>query len=348
MRASIFAVLTVLCLSLAARSSKADSFFHLPCDPDGGLSVGGGLFKGHTRSSGVGNIGLDRIMIGMPRLELTLFENCGHGARDRPEVNRWWLGRVNVFGSIVPEEARLRLRNHPEVLYVLDENGERILDENGDPLTKTEDTLLVADVQDLHATTYAVGARASLVDARHFHVEAFYERTGTFGWREAETLAVTAYVNGANFEATSLVRTFADVMYRFTSDTYGLTIGVPINKPNTASRLRVTPFLTLGRLRLKADVEARIDPKIVSILGAFGADTETITRRRTVEKSSWSGNAGARLDVNDNLSFETSFTYGRTEHTSLYKATLSATIRFSLPSLRDVGRSSLAPLPALN
>lgn len=324
MRKLLFVVFLALSLISVARPVRADSFFHLPCDPDAGLSISGGVFRGRTHASGVGNITFQRLMIGMPRLELTILENCGRNDLDRPRVTRWWLGRVNVFGSLVPEQAHLTLDNR---------KGS----------TGNKNTLAQASIDGGLSYSYNLGARASLVDATHFHVEAYYEQTGTFGWNEAEPESVIAKVNGFELDVTSLVQEHARVVYRFTSRSYGLTIGVPINKSNTTSRRRVTPFVTFGRMQIEADVEARVNPDFVSTLRTLGVDPDDVAKRRGVSKSSWSGNGGARLDLNRNLSFEASLAYGKTESTAIYVGMLTMTLRFGLPSLRDLGRTTLPP-----
>ena len=328
MRKLLFVVFLALSLISVARPVRADSFFHLPCDPDAGLSIGGGIFRGRTHASGVGDITFERLMLGMPRLELTILENCGRNDLDRPKVTRWWLGRVNVFGSIVPEMAHLSLDNKRSYE------------------TASKNTLAKASIDGGLSYSYNFGARASLVDATHFHVEAYYEQTGTFGWNEAKAESVIARVNGFELDVTSLVQEHAHVVYRFTSRSYGLTIGVPINKSNTTSRRRVTPFVTFGRMQIEADVEARVNPDFTSTLRTLGVDPDDVAKRRGVSKSSWSGNGGARLDLNRNLSFEASLAYGKTESTAIYVGMLTMTMRFGLPSLKDLGKTGL-PLSTL-
>ncbi len=330
MRTPLFAILVALRFLFASGEAQADSFFHLPCDPDAGFSFGGGVFKGHTRTTGIGNVSFERIILGAPRLELTLFENCGRNDDHRPRVTRWWLGRLNIFGALVSERVQLSLRNPVA----------------GVPrATSSGDTLTQADIERDRSLSYGFGARMSLIDASHFHVEAYYEQTGTFGWQDADTKTVIAYVNGSDIDVTSLVETFASVAYRFTTRSYGLTIGVPL-KPNTRPRLRVTPFVTFGRMQLAADVIARFDPDFAELLNALGIDAADVATPRSVRKSSWSANGGARFDVNDHLSFEASLAYGQTPSTTIYVGMLTMTVRFRTPKLRDLGRATI-PLGGL-
>jgi hypothetical protein len=207
-----------------------------------------------------------------------------------------------------------------------------LVDENGEPVTMTENTLTEAALDGGDAYTYSLGARVSLVDASHFHVEAFIEHLTTRGWKEAETLKAVANVNDTSLDVTGLVAEHADVVYRYGMTTYGLTIGVPLRR-NTKPNQRLTPYLTVGRMNFSADVEARIHPDFRGTIEALGVDPEDISRRRSVQKSSWSGLAGTRWDVNRNWSLEGSFSYAKTNNTTIKVIMLVTTIRFDLSSL---------------
>ena len=336
MRTPLFVVLVALSLMLCARTVRADTF-HLPCDPTAAISVGGGVFKGKTSSDGVGDITFDRWMIGMPRLELTLLENCGRDSEDHPTVTRWWLGRLNVFGSVIPEQNSLTLRNTPKIIPAVDGDGNPIKDANGNPVTTTENTLVEAHLDGGNSRSYTLGGRVSLLDATHFHVESYVEYTSTFGWNASDAGTVVAHVNGNDVDVTHWVDEFADVVYRYKMLSYGVTIGVPLRR-NTLPNWRFTPFATIGRMHFTADVEARVDHGFLGTLEALGVDAETITRRRSVTKKSWSGLGGVRADIRRNLSIEGSFSYGETEKTTIQVYMIMATWRFDLGNFWELDR----------
>ncbi|WKZ28566.1 MAG: hypothetical protein QY323_03425 [Patescibacteria group bacterium] len=340
MRTLLSVVFVALSLMLCARTVRADTF-HLPCDPTAAISVGGGFFKGKTTADGVGDITFDRWMIGMPRLELTLLENCGRDSEDHPTVTRWWLGRLNVFGSIIPEQNSLTLRNTPKTIVVTDENGEPLLDTLGNPVTTTENTLVEAGLNGGTSYSYTLGARASLLDATHFHVESYVEYTSTFGWNGSDAGTVIAHVNGNDIDVSPWIDEFADVMYRYKMLSYGVTIGVPLRR-NTLPNWRFTPFATAGRTHFSADVEARVDRTLLTTLEAFGVEPETITRRRSVTKKSWSGLGGVRADIRRNFSIEGSFSYGETEKTTIKVFMIMTTVRFDIGNLWEMSRHPIA------
>ncbi len=338
MRTPLFAVIVALSLMLCTRTVRADTF-HLPCDPSAAISAGGGWFKGNTSADSVGDISFERWMIGMPRLELTLFDNCV-GDTDEPRVTRRWFGRINIFGAAAREQTSLSLVNKPGMVVVKDEDGNPVRDADGNILMTTEDTLTEADLDGGSAYTYTAGARVSVMDAAHFHVEAFVEHMRMFGWKEGEALRVMANVNDTSLDVTGLVGEHADVMYRYSMTNYGLTLGVPLRK-NTIPNWRFTPYLTIGRTHISADVEARIHPDFVGTVEAFGVDPSYISKRRSVRKSSWSGLGGVRADVRRNFSFEGSFSYGKTAKTTITVVMITATLRFDLSSLRALGKDSI-------
>ena len=325
MRTSLLLVLIALRFLFEPGTARSDTLFHLPCDPEGGVSIGNGIFRGRTRTTSVGDIEFERVIIGATRLELTVFENCGPNGEDRPTVTRWWLGRLNVFGSIATEQAELSLRN-PSLGAARGTPG--------------ENALLKADLDGGTSLSYGLGARASLLDATHFHVEAYYEQTGTIGWQGTKIETLVARVRGVDLDITELVNALAAAEYRFQTRAYGVTIGVPMKAPGSP-KLRLTPFLTLGRMSISADIAARMEPSFVDVLGAFGADAESIARPRSVRKTSWSANGGARLDVNEHLSFEASVAYGKTPSSRVYIGMLTMTVRFRTPTLLDLGRARI-------
>lgn len=347
MRTLLFVVFVALSLTLVSRTAQADNTLHLPCDPTGAVSIGGGYFRGKTTSDSLGEITFDRRMVATPRLELTLFENCGRNDEDKPKVTRRWLGRLNVFGTLIPEWDTLKMDKTPRQVPKLDEDGRPILDDNDDPVMTTENTLVEADIEDKRAIAYSVGARLSLVDAKHFHVEAFVEHTSTIGWNRAEIGNVVAHVNGADLNVSEWIKNDAEVYYRYDYTTMGVTIAVPI-RPTTLppslksfKDLRFTPSLTAGGIFFSADVEARISPNLAETLVALNVDPKIVTARRGVEKSSLWVLGGLRADANKHVSAELSVSYGKTESTTILIGLLTLTARFDL-GLEELGKNPMS------
>ena len=331
------AVLLTFALSIAAWEAEARADrIQLPCDADMSVAVGTGIFTGHTDTESYGDIGFQRIQPTYLHFELSPFNNCEtYSAQDDPKaerlsphnrVTRWWLGRLNLYGSITPETTDLSFRNTPGPL--LDKDGNPVLDGNGNP--RTENTLTKADLEAGANFSWGAGARLSLFDGSHIHVEAFAEAAGTFGWNGARADTVVAHALELDLYVTKLVQSEASIRYRWSMQNVGVTIGVPIS-PNTLSKNRLTPFVSAGYTRFSADVDLSLSKSISDELTALGVDVAKVTERRTLAKGSITGRVGARLDFNDRFSLETSAMFAKTDYTTVYWFTGSATLRFDFP-----------------
>ena len=339
---NISALLTfALVASILEGKAKADHI-QLPCDADMSASVGTGIFTGHTDTSNFGNISFERIQPTYLHLEATLFSNCesyqppddgdastpGKVQRLSPHdrVTRHWLGRLNLYGSVTPETTSLGFSYTPKTLT--DDMGNPILDANGNP--KTENTLTKADLEAGTNFSWTAGARLSLFDGAYFHLDAFGEAAGSFGWNPARADTVIAHALELDIDVTNVVKDNATLRYRWNMENVGLTIGFPL-RPAAVSKNRLTPFASVAYTWLKADVDVALTDSITHDLVALGVDPALITKRRTISKGSITGILGARLDFNDRWSLETSAMFAKTDQTTVYWFTGSAVLRFDFP-----------------
>lgn len=325
------------CIIGMAAEARADRV-HLPCDADLGGSIGTGMFNGRTRNSEYGDIEFSRIQPTFLRLEGTLFENCMADDEDRPRVTRRWFGRLNVYGSITPEFSTLGFENKPKQkvdgdgnpVWQTDGDGNPILDGDGNMVPATQNTLLKADLETDTDFSWGAGARLSIYDHPHFHLETFAEYTGTFGWNPAKANTVVAHALELDLDVTNLVREHADLRYRWGMTNVGVTVAVPL-RPNTIDRNRVTPFVSFGRLWFKAQVDLDLDEEVSRDLENLGVNVDSVTERRTVEKSSWLAIIGARLDFNRTFSLEAGAAFWKSDSTAVGWFAGSATFRFDYP-----------------
>ncbi|HTK59932.1 MAG TPA: autotransporter outer membrane beta-barrel domain-containing protein [Candidatus Baltobacteraceae bacterium] len=333
--AAFFAFAFIILSGAAARADR----IHMPCDRPVAASVGTGIFTGNSDTDDFGDIEFMRIQPTFLRLELTLFSNCEArtdmdadlkpvGTHDR--VTRWWLGSLSFYGSFTPETTQLAFRNEPKVIPELDENGDPVLDDMGNPVTTTENTLVRADLKAGTDFSGGFGARLSLIDAKHFHVEAYGEVAGSFGWNPAYANTIIAHALDLDIDVTKIAQDHAKLSYRWDMESAGLTIGFPL-RPNTISRNRLTPFLSLGYTWFNAAVDLSLDEKVTDDLENLGVDVGKVTQRRSIHKSSLTALVGARLDFNKTFSLETSAVFAKTEHTTIYWFSGSAVFRFDYP-----------------
>ena len=336
----LMAIIAFTCINGITEGARADRV-HLPCDADLAGSVGTGVFNGRSRNSEYGDIEFERIQPTYLRLEGTLFENCkadGDDPDKDPEVTRRWFGRLNFYGMITPEVSTLGFENTPKQkldgdgnpVWQTDQDGNPILDGDGQMIPVTENTLLKAHLETDTNFSGGFGARLSIYDHPHFHLETFAEYSGTFGWNPANAKTVVAHALELDLDVTGLVRDHASLQYRWSMAHVGVTIAVPL-RPNTVDRNRVTPFLSFGRMRFKADVELGLDDEVTRDLEALDVNVDSITKRRTVEKESWLAFIGARLDFNRRFSLETGAAFWKSDSTTVYWLSGSATFRFDYP-----------------
>lgn len=321
-----------LIISVGA-SARADRI-HMPCDAPIAASLGTGIFTGNSDTDAFGDIKFERIQPTFARFQLTLFNNCEAYTDTDPDakpvthdrVTRWWLGSLSFYGSIAPETTSLGFHNVPKAK--LDGDGNPVLDGMGNPLT--ENTLVKADLEAGTDFSGGFGARLSLIDAKHFHVEAFGEWAGSFGWNPARANSVTAHALELDLDVTKIVQDHAQLRYRWNMEDVGLTIGFPI-RPNTISNNRLTPFLSVGYTWFSADVDLKLDGSVSHDLEALGVDVAKVSERRTLNKSSPIGMLGARLDFNKTFSIEASAIFMKTSQTAVYWFSGEATYRFDWP-----------------
>lgn len=322
--AALLAFVFVIAPGAEARADR----IHMPCDAPVAASIGTGIFTGDSDTDAFGDIKFERIQPTFGRLQLTLFNNCEaytdedsdtklRTTHDR--VTRWWLGSLSFYGAIAPETTTLGFRNEPKV---------KLLDDMGNPVT--ENTLTKADLEAGTDFSGGFGVRLSLIDARHFHVEAYGEIAGTFGWNPARANTVVAHALELDIDVTRVVQEHAKLRYKWDMENVGLTIGFPL-RPNTISKNRLTPFVSLGYTWFNADVDLKLDDSITHDLEALGVDVEKVTERRSLRKSSPTGMLGARLDFNKSFSLETSAIFMKTDHTTVYWFSGEATFRFDWP-----------------
>lgn len=339
--------LVFFALSIGSLEGKAKAdHLQLPCDADMAASVGTGIFTGHTDTDHFGNISFERIQPTYLRLEGTLFNNCesyqpdegedgeGQGKLQRltphDRVSRHWFGRLNLYAAATPESTSLGFRYTPKTIPVLDDMGNPVLDDMGNPVTKTENTLTKADLQAGTDFSWGAGARLSIFDGAYFHLDAFFEAAGSFGWNGAHADTVVAHALDADIDVTRVVQDNATLTYRWRMENAGLTIGFPL-RPAAVAKNRLTPFLSAGYTWLRADVDVALNEGITHDLVALGVDPTLITKRRTISKGSLTGIVGARLDFNDRWSIETSAMFAKTDSTTVYWFTGSAVLHFDYP-----------------
>jgi len=332
------ALFVFACVLFMGASARADRI-HMPCDQPIAASIGTGVFTGSSETSDFGDIDFERIQPTFVRLELTAFSNCvkrtDRDADLKPvathdHVTRWWLGSLSFYGSVTPETTKLAFRNTPRTITLLDDEGNPIVDENGDPISGTENTLIKADLKAGTDFSGSFGARLSLIDARHFHVEAFGEVAGSFSWNPAYANTVVAHALDLDIDVTKLTQDHAALSYRWDMENVGLTIGFPL-RPNTISKNRLTPYASIGYTWFNADVDLDLDDQVTHDLEALGVDVAKVTERRSIRKSSVTALVGARLDFNKTFSLETSAVFAKTEHTTIYWFSGSAVFRFDYP-----------------
>lgn len=342
---NLAAMLAFAFVIVSGASARADRI-HMPCDAPVAASIGTGIFTGSSDTNAFGDIKFERIQPTFGRLQLTLFNNCeaytrtdgaeptvdadGNVVLPKPvthdRVTRWWLGSLSIYGAIAPETTTLGFRNEPK--QKVDDMGMPIVDDMGNPVT--ENTLTKADLEAGTDFSGGFGARLSLIDGKHFHLEAYAEIAGTFGWNPARANTVIAHALELDIDVTKLVREHAGLRYRWDMENVGVTIGFPL-RPNTVSRNRVTPFISLGYTWFGADVELTLDDTVTSDLEALGVDVAKVTERRSLRKSSPTGMLGARLDFNKTFSLEASAIFMKTDHTTVYWFSGEATFRFGWP-----------------
>jgi len=325
--AAPFAFASIIATGASAHADR----IHMPCDAPIAASIGTGIFTGSTTTNDFGDIKFERIQPGFGRLELTMFSNCeAHTDKDTEtkslrtydRVTRWWLGSLSVYGSISPETTALAFHNEPKVYATVDDMGNTV--------TRTENTLTKADLEAGTDFSGGFGARLSLIDSKHFHVEAFGEFAGTFSWNPARANTVVAHALELDLDVTRIVQDHAQLRYRWDMENVGVTIGFPL-RPNTVSKNRLTPFLTLGYTWFNADVDIKLDDQVTSDLTALGVDVAKVTERRSIRKSSPTGVVGARLDFNKLFSLEASAMFAQTDSTTVYWFSGSAVFRFDYP-----------------
>lgn len=341
------AIVAIACVIGLTEGARADRI-HLPCDADLGVSVGSGIFNGKTSSSRYGDIGFNRIQPAFLRLEGTVFGNCteedrddgdGDGAIERgPKVSRRWFGRLNLYAALTLETTSLEFRDEPrlkfteegEPVWRTDGDGNPLLDEAGNPVQATMNRLLAADLATGMDWSGGIGARLSVYDHPHFHLEVFGEYTSTFGWNPATADDAVVRVLESDLDITRQLKDLATLRYRWSMAHVGLTVAVPL-RPNTVNRNRVTPFVSLGRMRFRADVDLNLDPSIVPSLEALSVNVESITEARRIEKESWLGFLGARLDFNRRFSIEAAAAFWKSDTTTVYWLSGAGTLRFDVP-----------------
>ena len=329
--AALLAFVFVIATGAEARADR----IHMPCDAPVAASLGTGIFTGDSDTDAFGDIKFERIQPTFARLQLTLFNNCEaytdedadtkqRTTHDR--VTRWWLGSLSFYGAIAPETTSLGFRNEPK--QKVDDMGNPVVDDMGNPVT--ENTLTKADLEAGTDFSGGFGARLSLVDAKYFHLEAFAEIAGTFSWNPARANTVVAHALELDIDVTALAQEHAKLRYRWDMENVGVTIGFPL-RPNTISKNRLTPFLSLGYTWFSADVELELDDSITRDLVNLGVDVAKVTERRSLRKSSPTGMLGARLDFNKSFSLEASAIFMKTDHTTVYWFSGEATFRFDWP-----------------
>lgn len=346
----------ILFASFATWGEARADRVHLPCDRDIGLSAGTGVFTGKTRNDAFGDIEFERVQPAFLRLEGTLFENCAIAEPERDaadadalnrkskgknpdlHVTRRWFGRLNGYGSVTPETSSLGFAGDPKPkldemgnpVYQTDADGNPILDENGEMIPATENGLIRASLETDMDFSGGFGARLSIYDHPHFHLEAYGEYAGTFGWNDAKAVTVIAHALEIDLDVTRFVQDHARLRYRWRMANTGLTVAVPL-RPSTVDRNRVTPFFSFGRMWFRADVDVKLDEESTRDLESLGVDTSKITQRRTIMKESWLGFLGARVDFNRLFSLEASAAFAKTDNTMVYWLSGSATFRFDYP-----------------
>ena len=321
------AVLVCAFMLLAARSAKADRI-HLPCDPDTAVSIGTGAFLGHS-----GAVGFERVQPLYLRLELTPPRFRTKCLKGRP--SRRWFGRLNLYGSITLEDSNLSFEHAPDikrdadgnVVYQTDVNGDPILDADGQKIPRTEDTLTKVDLNAGRDWSGGLGARFSLYDGDHFHLEGFGEFTGSFGSNPARINVATVHVLELDLDETDTARRYAKLTYRWSMKHLGLTAGFPF-RPRLLGRARLTPFVILGYMWFRADIDITLDQSFRDDLTRYGADPDKIAAPRTIDKESPTMSLGARLDFGRHASLEASSMFGFTRHTTAYFLSASFIIRF--------------------
>ncbi len=306
-------------IGLWGGKAEADPF-HMPCDKPVDLSIGTGIFTGNSDTSRFGAIEFERIQPTFLRLGLTFFSNCEAFTDERDDdkpaathdrVTRWWLGSLSFYGTITPETTSLAFHAQPQTDTTV--NG----------LTK-------ADLKAGTDMSGGLGLALSLIDSKHFHVEAYAEAAGTFGWNPARADTVVAHALSLDIDVTDIAREHARLRYRWDMENVGLTIGFPI-RPNTVSKNRLTPYLSAGYTWFNADVDIALDQQITDTLTTLGVDTAKVTERRSIRKSSPTIVVGARLDLKKSFSLAASAMFMKTPSTTVYWFSGEATLRFNWP-----------------
>lgn len=336
----IKAIFALTCMIVMTAAAEADRL-HLPCDANLAVSVGTGIFSGRTHQQEYGDIRFERIQPTFLRLEAMVFENCKSDGKDEdkdPEVTRRWFGRLNIYGMVTPEVSTLGFKNKPKYkfdeydnpVWRTDENGNPILDENGQMVQATENSLLKASLETDTDFSGGVGARLSIYDHPHFHLEAYGEYTGSFSWNRTNADSIVVRALELDLDVAETIGPRADINYKWSMKNIGVTIAVPL-RPNTVDRNRLTPFLSFGRMRFNADVDIKLDAEATSSLEALGVNVESIIKRRTIERDSWLAFLGARLDFNRSFSLEAGAAFWKTDSTTVYWFSGSAALRFDYP-----------------
>jgi hypothetical protein len=310
---------------LTARPAFADRI-HLACDPNVAASVGYGAFDGRTS-----DISFERKQFGYSRLEL------GWRACKGRVPRRNWFNRLTAYLTVSPENSDLAYEQKPgilkdengEIVYQTDENGAPILDEDMQPIPRTEDTITRAELHTNIDVSGGAGLAITIYGSRKWSLEVFGEFAGTPFYNPAYVDALTAHVLEGDFDVAPLGRDHVDVEYKWGMAHVGATVGTR-RRPDLLMGAAVVPYLTLGYAWFRADIRAKVDEELRQVIEALGGDVAIVEKPRTIRKSSPTLSAGTRVDFGRNFSLSTNFMFGATRHTTVFWTTVDATLRFDI------------------
>jgi hypothetical protein len=322
--------------------AKADRI-QLPCDADMSASAGTGIFTGNTNTSS-GAVNFTRIQPAFLRLETTLFDNCEtvwtDDNPDQPDktkrlsphdrVTRRWFGRLSLYGAVTPETTSLGFKYTPKKSPVLDDSGNATYDEMGEPVTMTENSVIKASLEAGTDFSWGAGGKLSVFDGHYVHLDAYFEGAGSFGQNPARPTFVGAHALDLDIDITALVNQNAQFGYNWHTWGVGATIGLPF-RPEFLSNLRLTPFLSVGYTRLRAEVNVKLNDSALHALETFGINPELLTKPRKTIKDTPTALVGLRLDFNDRVSAEAEGSYAQTSYTTAYWFTGSVIVHFDHP-----------------
>jgi hypothetical protein len=310
-----------LCLILEAAPAKADRV-QLPSDPDVTVSVGAGTFFGYSR-----RYEFRRIQPLNMRLELTGL-NRGIDCR--------WFCRLNLYGALNPENTGLGY--HDDLAQI------GLMDDEGNTIIARKSGVTGAQLESGIMWGGGFGARLSVLDLKHFHLDLYAEYARSLADKRAtvKNLDVHAlltregpdgtklYGGEIDLDATGLAQDYGTVTFGWAMTHVGATLAFPM-RPKRLDRHRLTPYLQVGYVWLSADVSLKVDKELLDDLANFGVKPEDIPSGRQIRERSFSGSLGVRYEVNRNNAFEANGTFIYTGSVMASWITASYSLRFDYP-----------------